>query len=105
MVTDALLADRLALDAAITIVRRTERWREFQALVLERGWDEAARIAAYDCQSRSLRLAHWSNEVPCRASARGKSRASRLLRRMLRRGISRYHPSPLAAIAASRVGS
>jgi hypothetical protein len=32
------------------------------------------------------------------ARVRGGSRASRLLRRMLRRGISRYHPSPLRAI-------
>jgi hypothetical protein len=48
-----------------------------------------------------LRLPHWSNEVPCRASARGKSRASRLLRRMLARGVSRWDPRPLEAIATA----
>jgi len=37
------------------------------------------------------------------ASRRGKGRASRLLRRMLRRGISRYHPDPLRALAEIRV--
>jgi hypothetical protein len=105
VVTDALLADRLALDAAITIARKSERARELGILIWELGWDEAARIAAYDCQSRALRLPHWSEEVPCRASLHGRSRASRLLRRMLKRGISRFHPRPLEAIAEAGGGA
>jgi hypothetical protein len=92
------LSDRDALYAAIDIVRRhPERWREFQGLVLSRGWLGAALVCVFDCQWRSLRL-RWGEQPPCVASTRGKGRAARLLRRMLKRGISRYHPNPLAAI-------
>jgi hypothetical protein len=106
-VTDAHLSDRDALEAAIDIVRKhRERWQEFQALVLERGWDAAALVAVCDCQVRSMRLPPWrEEEIPCTASRRGKGRASRLLRRMLRRGISRYHPNPLAALAEAEARS
>ena len=99
--TNPHLSDCDALEAAIDTVRKhRERWREFQALVLERGWDEAALVAAIDCQVRAMRLPPWrEEEVPCMASRRGKGRAARLLRRMLRRGISRYHPDPLRALA------
>jgi hypothetical protein len=97
-VTAPHLSDRDALEAAITIVRKhPERWREFQALVLERGWQAAAKICVYDCQTRSMRL-RWWEKPPCVAGTQGKDRAARLLRRMLGRGISRYHPNPLAAI-------
>jgi hypothetical protein len=60
----------------------------------------AAAVAAYDCQARSLDLAPWE-APPCAAGIRGKGRAARLLRRMLKRGISRWHPRPLEAIAAA----
>jgi DNA-binding IclR family transcriptional regulator len=102
-VTDAHLSDRDALEAAVDIVRKhRERWREFLDLVRERGWDEASLVAAIDCQVRAMRVAPWREaEVPCLASPRGRSRASRLLRRMLKRGISRYHPNPLAALEAA----
>ena len=91
---------RLArLRAAIDIVRKhRERWREFEALVVERGWDAAAMVAVYDCQTRSMRL-RWWELPPCVAGTRGKDRAARLLRRMLRRRISRWHPRPLQALA------
>ena len=92
-------ADSAALQAAIDLARQSERAAELVELIRERGWEAAAEICAYDLQSRSLELAHWSDEVPCAAPVRGKSRASRLLRRMLKRGISRWHPDPLAAIA------
>jgi hypothetical protein len=100
-VTDAHLSDRDCLDLATDIVRRhPERWREFQALVLERGWHAAAMVAAVDCQVPSMRLPPWrEGEIPCLASSRGTDRAARLLRRMLRRGVSRWHPRPLEALA------
>jgi hypothetical protein len=99
------LSDSAALDAAIDIVRKHDgRWREFQALVLSRGWSAAAQICVFDCQVRSMRLPPWrEQEIPCMASPRGRGRASRLLRRMLKRGISRWHPRPLEAIAAAGV--
>ena len=77
-----------------------KRNRELAEVMVERGWQGAAAVAAYDCQSRSLNLPPW--EAPlCVASVRGNSRAARLLRRMLKRGISRWHPRPLEAIAAA----
>jgi hypothetical protein len=96
---DPSLADHAALELAATLALRTERAREFEALARRLGWLAAAEIASFDAQSRALRLPHWSEDAPCRASVRGKGRASRLLRRMLRRGISRYAPLPLEAIA------
>jgi hypothetical protein len=98
-VTSHHLSDRDALDAAIAIVRKhAERWEEFLDLVRQRGWEAAAMVAAYDCQARSMRL-RWWELPPCVAGTRGKGRAARLLRRMLRRGVSRWHPRPLEAIA------
>ena len=101
--TNPHLSDKDALEAAIDIVRQhPERWQELQALVCERGWNAAALVAVCDCQVRAMRLPPWrEEEVPCTASPRGRSRAGRLLRRMLKRGISRYHPNPLEAIAAA----
>lgn len=101
--TDAHLSDRDALEAAIDIVRKhRERWQEFLDLVRERGWNAAALVAVCDCQVRAMRLPPWrEEEIPCMASRRGKGRASKLLRRMARRGISRYHPSPLEALEAA----
>ena len=98
---DPCLSDTAALEAAVELVRRhPERGPELEALMRERGWSEAARVAVIDCQSRAMRLPPWrEKEVPCLVSSRGKSRASRLLRRMLRRNISRWDPDPLGAIA------
>jgi hypothetical protein len=93
-VIDAHLSDRDCLDLATTIVlRHPQRRIEFQNLVRERGWDEAAMVAAYDCQARSMRL-RWWEQPPCVASVRGKDRAARLLRRMARRGDQPLPPEP-----------
>ena len=97
--TNPHLSDRACLDLAVAIVRRhPERWQEFLGFVRERGWAEASMIASYDAQMRAIRLPPWERP-PCVASPRGKHRAARLLRRMARRGISRWHPNPLAALA------
>jgi hypothetical protein len=92
------LSDSAALNAAIELVREhRERWQEFLNLARERGWEEASMIAAFDAQCRSMRLPPWE-EPPCVANVRSKGRAARLLRRMLRRGVSRWHPDPLRAL-------
>jgi hypothetical protein len=93
--------DQAALAEALVIVRRhPKRNLELAELMVERGWEGAAAVAAYDCQCRALHLPPWELP-PCAAGTRGKDRAARLLRRMLRRGVSRYHPNPLAALAAA----
>jgi hypothetical protein len=71
-----------------------------EALRKERGWLAAAVGAAFDCQSRALDLPPWGRP-PCVAKLRGNRRdpAVHLLKRMLRRGVSRFEPDPLGAIA------
>jgi hypothetical protein len=94
MSTESL--DLAALAEAVDIVwLHPGRRRELRSLIRKRGWRRAAEVAAFDVQCRALNL---PPAPPCVARVRGGSRASRLLRRMLRRGISRYHPSPLRAI-------
>ena len=93
--------DLAALAEAVAIVRRhPDRGRELAEVMAQRGWHAAAAVAAYDAQCRSLHLPPWV-APPCVASVRGKPRAARLLRRMFRRGISRYHPDPLRALEAA----
>ena len=92
--------DLAALEMAVEKVRSTVRAGELIDLIDERGWQSAAMVAAYDCQCRALRLPVWE-EPPCVARPTDKGKAGRLLRRMLARGVSRYHPDPLAAIACA----
>ena len=92
--------DSTALEMAVEKVRSTVRAGELADLFDERGWQSAAMVAAYDCQCRALRLPVWE-EPPCAARPTDKGKAGRLLRRMLARGVSRYHPDPLAAIACA----
>ena len=86
--------DLTALEMAVEKVRSTVRAGELIDLIDERGWQSAAMVAAYDCQCRTLRLPIWE-EPPCAARPTDKGKAGRLLRRMLARGVSRYHPDPL----------
>jgi hypothetical protein len=92
--------DHAALSAAVALVwRHPERSRELAGIMARDGWQRAAEVAAYDAQCRALNLAPWE-EPPCTGRLRGdRSPAGRLLRRMLRRGVSRWDPNPLRAIA------
>jgi hypothetical protein len=65
-------------------------------------WGHVARFAAYVCQSRSLKLAPWDLPPSAVSENDGSTvdaAAVALLRRMLKAGVSRYHPDPLAALA------
>ena len=96
--------DLTALEMAVEKVRSTVRAGELIDLIDERGWQSAAMVAAYDCQCRALRAKPWE-EPPCGAQPTDRNQAGRLLRRMLARGVSRYHPDPLAAIACAASAS
>jgi hypothetical protein len=72
-----------------------------------RAWFEVARFCAYGRQCEALELRPWQ-PPPMWADAAddgpddgvmGWARAAELLRRMLSLGISRWHPSPLEALA------
>ena len=60
--------------------------------------EEVAQFAAYCAQSRSLRLKPWESP-PCHADKGDTGPDAELLRKMLAAGVSRWHPSPLDALA------
>jgi hypothetical protein len=79
-----------------------------------RPWAEVARFAAICCQTRALRLAPYEM-APCQADrdppgppSRGSGwagsypQARALLDRMLKAGVSQWHPDPLAALEAAK---
>ncbi len=99
--------DREALKLAMEKAREEPgRAEQLDAKLKEGSWFDVASFAAYCCQTRSVRLAPW-DEPPCVAdeddpNERAKD-AQALLRRMLAAGISRYHPGPMAALAAPSI--
>ena len=66
-----------------------------------RPWAEVAQFAAYCAQFIALRLRPWERP-PCHSSGEGDDAAAVLLRRMLKAGISRWHPDPMAALEAAK---
>ena len=57
-----------------------------------------SEFAAYGCQIDALKLKPWQTP-PCYCDGEGDAPGDRLLRRMLKAGVSRFHPDPLAALA------
>ena len=102
------LGDRTALELSMQIARtklgRAEqlnsmlRGSEFSS---PRSWVEVAEFASYCCQCRALNLKPWQSP-PCHADEDDANprdeKARALLRRMLRAGVSRYDPDPMAAL-------
>jgi hypothetical protein len=98
--------DIVALQLAIAKARaRNKRRREqIDAMLVDRSWEEVAQFAAYGRQFVSLKLKPWQTP-PCFVADEneprvGEEEAAKLLRRMLRAGISRWHPDPMAALEA-----
>jgi hypothetical protein len=108
-VTKLSATDRAALKLAVELHRkRGEAERERIDADLKRDtWFEVAKGCAWSEQHRNLRLRPWQ-PPPCRADPHaiddvddgvmGKRAAALLLARMLKLGISRWHPDPLGAI-------
>ena len=81
--------------------------------MLEEDWWHGATFAAYHRQTDSLNLKVWESPPCCfdeddidtdlpADDIHGDKPALRLLKEMLDLGISRWHPDPLAAIAAAQ---
>jgi hypothetical protein len=100
--------DRRALQAAMTRCRADKEWTAAIAAKLEdEAWEEVAAFAAYVCQCRALNLRPWQEppSVACEDDPADRDPdARRLLRRMLKTGVSRYDPDPLAALAKAKAG-
>jgi hypothetical protein len=103
--------DRRALERAIEIDR--ERSAACRAQIDDKlrsePWLEVAQFAAHRCQEIALHLAPWECWPPAAVAVdvdepgfahRGISQSAALLKRMLKAGLSRYEPDPLAAIEA-----
>jgi hypothetical protein len=107
--------DRAALVLAIELtLQETDQGRVQQVRSMlhdpDRSWDETAHFCSYHQQMNALNLHPW--ELPPLSiypddadymKIRGRQvtpEAVTLLKRMLDAGISRYHPDPLAALAA-----
>lgn len=102
--------DRIALEAAMAIARRDPLRAEQLDRKLASGakWDEVAFLAALCVQSNALHLKPWQCP-PCDTNdeidpSQGVLYGNRpdevaLLQRMLRAGVSRFHPDPMKALA------
>jgi hypothetical protein len=111
-------ADLEALTRALATARRMEEKRAvIERELAKEGFLEAASTAAYVCQNRALELKPWEWPVcwlktanpdalllglkqarPDGKDLNGQRRATLLLRKLLRLGLSRFEPDPLQAI-------
>jgi hypothetical protein len=105
--------DRKSMRGAIAATRNEDRGRRDQIDAMlrdqSRSWEQVGAFCAYHCQTRALGLAPWQRP-PCliedpEAALRGpddlsgRHNAARLLQRMIKAKVSRWHPDPMAALA------
>jgi hypothetical protein len=103
--------DTAALDLALAQCRALgeERNRQIDQLLTERPRRHVAMLASYIMQIRNLNLGP-GDCAPCwvvdpNTIRKGDQAAAKLVRRMLRAGISQYHPNPMAALKAANGGA
>jgi hypothetical protein len=99
--------DLEALKLAFEKCRASSKARHAQidSMLADRSWEDVAEFCAYGQQVDSLHLKPWQTP-PCwvedaHEPKRGEEEAAKLLRRMLRSGVSRWHLDPLAALEKS----
>jgi hypothetical protein len=111
--------DRDALERAIEIAKAESpgRARQIDDKLKTESWRAVAEFAASCCQDRALATKPWElapvsvdedDAIPDDDDHRRKGRAITLLRRLLAAGLSRYEPTPLAALekaAAAKIES
>ena len=100
--------DRDALQRAMEIAQRDPlRAEHLRSKLEDEPWIEVAEFAAYSCQIESLSLKPWQSPPvhidedaiePNSAEREPNTAARKLLRQMLRAGVSRYEPDPLTAL-------
>jgi hypothetical protein len=107
--------DREAMKLAIEMVRKRggADKRQIEEMLRERPWEEVGDFAAGCCQERRLRTKPWqptpSDDYIFRYYKQhlakgpdgimGRYRAAELVERMLKAGVSVYHPDPERALA------
>jgi hypothetical protein len=94
-------ADLEALQLALAQCRKSRR-DQIDRMLKDEGWWYAARFSAYGCQIRALKLKPWQDPPCCVRDENeprvGEESAAKLLRQMLKAGISGWHPDPVAAL-------
>jgi hypothetical protein len=83
-----------------------KREQQIKAMAAARRWQRVGAFASFVRQCNAVDL-RPHEEAPCHVNdpahpAKGEEAAARLLRRMLRAGVSKWHPDPLAAIAEAK---
>jgi hypothetical protein len=103
--------DREAMRRAIEISRAESpaRAKQIDSMLTSQPWESVGRFAAGCAQSRALRvlpwetLPMWVGDIDAALNAPDDARRTReaaeLLQRLLRADLSRFEPSPLAALA------
>jgi hypothetical protein len=100
--------DRTALKLAIqqTLAAGGVEAEQIRNKLARESWEEVAQFAAYSRQCVTLRLRPWEappahtyDEGRDPEDYGGRPKELALLRRMLRAGVSRWHPNPPAALA------
>ena len=110
--TTTLRDDRLtdADEAAIALAIEMERAvnpKEIASMLCDRTWKEVGTFAVGRCQDRNLNLKSWecppyqTRLVDPSDDWGYRPGEVALLKRMLRAGVSRFHPDPMAAIEAA----
>jgi len=100
--------DVAALELALKVrrARSAPDAQQIDWMLAERSRVDVMKFAAYSCQMASLRLKPWE-QPPAHVSVDDKDRpeqcggetaAAKLLRKMLRHGVSKWHPNPMGAI-------
>jgi hypothetical protein len=85
------------------------RAKQLEEMAAERGWMTAAEFASFDRQTAALHLKPWQSPPCWVADANdpcvGEEEGARLLRRMLKAGVSRFHPDPMRALSEATSNS
>jgi hypothetical protein len=101
--------DLEALERAIVLARQESPGRRDQidSMLRERDWLDVAKFCAYCCQDTELKLKPWEivpcwiNDIDQHVALPGlgqRRRAIRLLRKLLALGLSKFEPTPIAAL-------
>ena len=104
--------DRDALERCMKIAQRDPlRTEHLRSKLEDEPWIEVAEFAAYGCQIESLSLKPWQSppchidenaDAPDDADREPDTVGRKLLRQMLRAGVSRFDPDPLKALAGAK---
>ena len=93
-------ADRDALERCMLIAKRHPQPGEGS-------WLSCAQSACWGLQATALHLQPWETPpcTACEDDPNPRDKAATMLRKMLRAGLSRYEPDPLAALAKVKAKS